>query len=162
NLRDAKESGCTPELLAQLEQAFDANDLVFSRSWPEWIDPEASHDTPEANRADRADLFVARFVRENQGRRAALAPEPPASSKPAQSARPRLETDEDALGLERFVEQFDVRPIETVRVFATTGTATVRALRQSLERISARHRDERFSVQILLSSAYISDAGRAA
>lgn len=159
-----RDEGCTPYLHAKLEKALaEKKKLTFSPGWVEWIDPQAHDDTPEEFRSDTAQHFIDRFVKENAPVSQATATiQLTQATGTAKRSPAHADSDEDARGLERFIEELDVRDIKTILVFATTGTATVRALRQSLERLSSRDPEAVFSVQILLSSAYISDGGRAA
>jgi hypothetical protein len=117
-----RDKGCTAGLHKKLEDGLKAERYRFSRDWPEWIDPKARHDTPWAQRKDTAEKFIARFAEENAGR------DEPTPAQESAFAPPGSAPREDARALERFIEELPVRDIKTIRVFATTGTATVRSL----------------------------------
>ena len=158
----ARFQGCTPQLHEKLEKGLRARGYRFSPDWPEWIDPQAHERTPDGDRKDTPERFIARFAAENAPTDESEEPQTSAAAIPIPPSPLVSAAGHDPGAMERFVEDLDVRDIKTIRVFATTGTATVRSLRQSLDSLAATDPAAPLDVQILLSSAYISDGGRAA
>ena len=153
--------------MSEDDQATLARACKFDLLWPEW------NDTTNQQR-DTALKFEARYTQEHtinkvqqpariqsEDPSAALANAPAKSAVLARDVA-HATSSPDRMTLEDFVARLDLSHVRVVRIIATTGKVTVTQLLQSLQDAAKRGHAGTIDVQILLSAAYMSDAGRPA
>jgi hypothetical protein len=156
------------ERMSEDDQSTLARKCQFNLLWHQWNDTDGQ-------KRDTMDQFEARYIQEYTINRVQR-------PSPASDKRPMREVDDakdstgggakdqrsidsmypDRMTLEEFVARLSLSHVKVIRIIATTGKVTVMQLLQSIQDAAKRGHDGVVDIQILLSAAYMSDAGRPA